>query len=67
MWVRKCDECGHVAVAPRPNPDKELSAAYTERKCRKCLSSGLDYGQEIGPFELIKGKIVRMSDENDLE
>lgn len=41
-WLRICQECGHVQKDGEP--DKPLSNAYRNRKCKKCGSEALDYG-----------------------
>ena len=43
-WTRTCQECGHEQLDAEPSQYKELTPAYTERKCKKCKSSALDYG-----------------------
>ena len=43
-WIRTCQECGHKQAATPPATGKPLTTAYTEAKCRKCHSIGLDYG-----------------------
>ena len=48
-WIRTCQECGYEQECPKPSFDKkgDLTIAYSERKCKKCKSSGsLDYGSE---------------------
>jgi hypothetical protein len=47
-WVRECQSCGSVQEDKKPEP-KELKTSYTDRKCKKCKSSDLDYGSEIHP------------------
>lgn len=47
MWVRRCDECGHVQ--PARKPQGEMSPAYRDAKCRRCGSMGLDYGKDYTP------------------
>lgn len=44
VWTRTCQECGHKQKDKEPDHNKELTVAYTERKCKKCGSIGLDYG-----------------------
>lgn len=45
-FIRTCQECGNEQEDIRPSRDKELSNAYTYRKCKKCKSESLDYGSE---------------------
>lgn len=42
-WIRKCNECGHKQEDK--NPANVPSTAYLNRACKKCKSSGLDWGQ----------------------
>lgn len=51
-WVRTCQECGHKQISAKPNPDAELTDAYRNKKCRRCKSSGLDYGTEMTKEEI---------------
>lgn len=44
QWIRTCQECGHKQATKPPNREKELPTSYTDAKCRKCKSEGLDYG-----------------------
>jgi len=44
MWIRTCQECGHEQKAIQPKG--EPTDVYRNSKCRKCKSSGLDYGRE---------------------
>lgn len=44
-WIRKCDECCNKQIDNKPSLDKELSISYRNRKCKKCKSEALDYGQ----------------------
>jgi hypothetical protein len=44
-WIRTCQECGYEQEDTPPNKDKELTKAYTDRKCRVCKSEALDYGR----------------------
>ena len=43
-FIRTCQSCGHKQEDTPPSQDKELTKAYTERKCKKCKSPDLDYG-----------------------
>ncbi len=45
-WIRKCNECLHKQVDNKPSNVKALSDSYRNRKCKKCKSEALDYGQE---------------------
>jgi ribosomal protein S27E len=54
VFCRKCQECGHIQTAIKP--EYEPSIAYCNAKCRKCKSEALDYGHTA--FSIINGKIV---------
>jgi hypothetical protein len=56
-WVRKCQECGHIQSAIKPDPEKELTDSYRNSKCRRCKSEGLDYGQEMKSAEIVRREI----------
>lgn len=45
-FIRTCQECGHQQEDKEPNHIKGPTQAYLDRKCKKCRSSGLDYGSE---------------------
>jgi len=46
VWVRTCQECGHVQTARSPDEmkNKKPSDAYLNSLCKRCKSEGLDYG-----------------------
>lgn len=44
-WVRICQECMHKQVTPPPPNDKTAFERWTNKKCVKCKSAGLDYGK----------------------
>lgn len=44
VWIRECQECGHKQGDNPPDPNRELSAAYANRECKRCKSPALDYG-----------------------
>ncbi len=50
MWIRTCQECGHRQKDVQPT--REFSDAYANRKCKKCKSSGLDYGKKVDDAEI---------------
>lgn len=57
-FLRVCQECGHRQEDrdPRGMTEQQYNI-YSERKCKKCKSSALDYGREypnIDPRELNK-------------
>jgi len=43
-WIRKCQECGNIQEDKQPTLGT-LPDAYANRKCKKCKSEALDYGQ----------------------
>lgn len=43
-WIRTCQECGHKQKDRKP--EKEMTDAYRNRKCKRCGSPALDYGSE---------------------
>lgn len=46
MWIRTCQECGHIQPARKPTEQSELTDAYRNTKCKRCKSEALDYGKE---------------------
>jgi len=56
-WIRKCQECGHVQSAIKPDPEKALTDSYANSKCRKCKSESLDYGKDQYSQETIAQQI----------
>jgi len=46
MWIRTCQECGHIQEDKEPVYGVEPSDAYCNRKCKKCKSEALDYGKD---------------------
>lgn len=60
-WIRTCQECGNKQEAKRPAPNKELSQAFVDVKCKKCRSQSLDYGSEVDFDE--NGQKVSQKDE----
>ena len=63
MYVRKCQECGHLQTAKSPASYKGDS--WKDTKCRKCQSSALDYGSDS--YVMTDGKITRMSSSDDID
>lgn len=59
FWVRTCQECLHRQVTKSPEGQK--SDAWRDMKCRRCGSSGLDYGSP-GWIRDTDGKLVREDD-----
>jgi hypothetical protein len=41
QWMRKCEKCGNVQWAKKP---ENVTDSYRNAKCRKCGSMGLDFG-----------------------
>jgi len=56
-WVRKCQECGHIQSAVKPDPEKPMTDSYANSKCRRCKSEALDYGQERKSADIVREEI----------
>lgn len=55
VWARKCNECGNLQLDTEPV--NAPTDAYLNRKCKKCKSEALDYGNS--GYHIESGKIVR--------
>lgn len=45
-YVRTCQSCGCAQVTNPPAPNRELTDAFRNKKCKRCKSPDLDYGSE---------------------
>lgn len=61
VWVRTCQECSHKQVSKPPSGPEMTS--YLNAKCRRCKSTGLDYGSNS--FFVVHGKIERINEEGE--
>lgn len=46
-WIRECQECGHKQEDKHPEGRERDSAAYADRKCKRCKSMALDFGKWV--------------------
>ena len=45
LWARQCQECLNVQYDKKP--EKDMTDAYRNRKCKRCDSPALDFGKEV--------------------
>jgi len=61
VWVRTCQECGHEQESKCPADYKGVN--WTELRCKKCKSLGMNYGKKMNKNE--NGEFRSISFEDD--